>query len=91
MLLAIQNILSKRKSRKLADNFNSACDLTMELFPFYYTPIVRSAYFRIAFSSLCFNKRDLTFELYFNEEDKVNILNHPNLVELDIFGNIYQI
>lgn len=67
------------------------CDLAMELFPFFYIPIIRSTQFRIAFSSSCMRKRDYTFRVFYNDTRFINYNHHPTKVKLNIFGNKYTI
>lgn len=67
------------------------CDLAMEIFPFYYTPILRSANLRIMFSSNCLTTRDVTLEVTFDDELFVNWIYHPTTVYLNLWNNVYRL
>ena len=83
----VKQVRELRSVKRIADT----CDLTMELFPFFYIPIIRSTQFRIAFSSACMRKRDFTFRVFYNDTRFINYNHHPTKVKLDIFGNKYEI
>lgn len=74
-----------------ANLYPDECDLTVEIFPMYYTPVVRLSTFRLAFSSNCMKKRDIRFELYYNSKETINFNNHPSVVNLNLWGNNFNI
>lgn len=53
----------------------------------YYTPAIRTIWFRIGFASNCMAKKDINFEVYFDESKTVNWNFHPNKVILELFSN----
>lgn len=67
------------------------CDLSVEIFPLYYTPVIRASTFRLAFSSNCLTKRDINFEVYYKNKDNINFNHNPTIINLDIWGNYYNI
>jgi hypothetical protein len=67
------------------------CDLSMEIFPFYYTPILRSANLRIMFTSNCLTTRDITFEITFDDELFINWIYHPTTLYLNLWNNVYRL
>lgn len=67
------------------------CDLSVEIFPLYYTPVIRASTFRLAFSSSCMTKRDINFEVYYKGNDFINFNHNPTIVNLELWGNFYNI
>ena len=67
------------------------CDLSVEVFPLYYTPVIRSSNFRLAFSSNCLPKRDINFEIYYRNQNTINAHHNPTIVNLELWGNHYNI
>lgn len=68
-----------------------ACDLSVELFPLYYVPILRAATTRVLFSSNCLTTRDVTFEVSFDDELFINWVYHPTTLYLNLWGNVYRL
>jgi hypothetical protein len=85
----------KRLEEKLNDKKSGAdldtCDLSMELYPYFYIPVIRASFFRIGFSSSCFRKRDYQFKVFYNESKFVNWNHHPTTLKLNLFGGHYEI
>ena len=67
------------------------CDLNIEIFPLYYTPVIRASTFRLAFSSNCLTKRDINFEVYYKDHNNINFNHNPTIVNLELWGNHYNI
>ena len=84
------NNLSEEEYKKL-NNKPAECDLSVEVFPLYYTPVIRSSTFRIAFSSNCLPKMDINFEVYYKNHNNINFNHNPTIVNLDLWGNHYNI
>lgn len=62
------------------------CDLSVEVFPLYYTPVLRASTFRLAFSSSCMSKRDVNFEVYYKNENNINFNANPSIVNLELWA-----
>ena len=77
--------------KPLKDKRVTRCLLSMEVFPLYYTTINRQSTFRLAFSSNCLTKRDINFEIYYNNTPYINFNYHPTRVILKLWGNVYKI
>lgn len=67
------------------------CDLCMEVFPMYYQAITRTATFRVIFSSNCMEKRDINFEISYENHREINWFYHPTTIYLNMFGNVYRL
>ena len=67
------------------------CDLCMEIFPMYYQAITRTATFRVAFASNCMSKRDVNFEISYENHREINWFYHPTTIYLNLFGNVYRL
>jgi hypothetical protein len=67
------------------------CDLCLEVFPMYYQAITRTATFRVIFSSNCMEKRDINFEISYENHREINWFYHPTTIYLNLFSNIYRL
>ena len=81
-------VYSPRALRKVLP---AECDLTMEVQPLYYVPIIRASTFKLGFSSACLAKREVNFEIYHDDNKHINIYHNPTLVNLYLWGNKYTI
>lgn len=90
------NALMQSRVSQLQDQFPwtfrpDDCDLSMELFPMYYVPILRSANLRIQFSSNCLTTRDINFDVTFDDQLFINWIFHPTTVYINLWGNVYRL
>lgn len=90
------NSLMQNRVNQLTDRFPwtfrpDDCDLSMEVFPLYYVPILRSSNVRIVFSSNCLTSRDVTFEVSYDDELFINWIYHPTTVYLNLWNNVYRL
>lgn len=67
------------------------CDLNIQLFPLFYTPITRVSQLRLSFTSNCFSERLRVFETNHFADRRINWNYHPTVLNLMIFGNWYRV
>jgi len=69
-----------------------ACDLSIEIFPYYFEPIVRKGTFRLIFSSNCMERMDINFEIDFENYRDINWFFHPQNIYLNLWNdNVYRL
>jgi len=67
------------------------CDLSVELFPLYYVPILRAATTRMRFFSNCMKTREINFDILFNDQVYINWIYHPTTLYVNVWGNVYRL
>lgn len=67
------------------------CDLALEVFPMFYTPIIRQSSFRMRFDSRCIKPKTIEFEVFYKNDNFINWNFHPTTINLLLWGNWYQI
>lgn len=67
------------------------CDLFMEVMPFVYTAATRIIQFKLEFSSYCMETKQFDFQVNLGDYRHANIDMHPNVVNLYIWDNFYQL
>ena len=65
------------------------CDLTVEVFPLYYSPVIRQSSFKLAFASSCMPKKEINFEAYYYKNYQVSFYHNPTTINLKLWGNKY--
>lgn len=67
------------------------CDLALEIFPMFYTPIIRQSAFRLRFDSRCMQPKTVEFQVFYGDDRFINWNFHPTTINLLLWGNWYQI
>lgn len=67
------------------------CDLYFELFPLTYYPITRKMLFKALFTSICYDPKEIIFEVDLAMNSHVNFEWHPRTVNLFLWGNYYKL
>ena len=67
------------------------CDISLEVFPLFYTPIIRQNSFRLRFDSRCIKPKTIEFEVLYKNDEFINWNFHPTTINLLLWGNWYQI